>query len=168
MSLRLYDTRARAVRPFEPLQAGTVGVYVCGPTVQARPHVGHLRSTIIGAFLANLYKACGWEVISMNYLGDWGTQFGMLIQYLDEHPDAQWRHSDLAAGEVESGASTVSALDGLYRVARAQFDADEAFADRSRARVVALQAGDEATVARWREIERQQGGDPTSPVQGDG
>jgi cysteinyl-tRNA synthetase len=46
MSLRLYDTRARAVRPLEPLQAGTVGIYVCGPTVQARPHVGHLRSAV--------------------------------------------------------------------------------------------------------------------------
>ena len=55
-------------------------------------------------------------MIRQNHLGDWGTQFGMLIQYLDEHPEAQWRHSDLAAGEVESGASTVSALDGLYRV----------------------------------------------------
>ena len=91
-------------------------------------------------------------MIRQNHIGDWGTQFGMLIQYLDEHPDAQWRHSDLAAGEVESGASTVSALDGLYQVARAQFDADEAFADRARARVVALQAGDADTVALWREI----------------
>ena len=56
------------------------------------------------------------------------------------------------AGEVEPGASTVSALDGLYRVARTEFDADPAFADRARARVVALQAGDEATLGRWREI----------------
>ena len=56
------------------------------------------------------------------------------------------------SGEVDPGASTVSALDGLYRAARAEFDADPAFADRARARVVALQAGDEATLARWREI----------------
>ena len=115
-------------------------------------HVGHLRTTIIGDSLARVLGHLGATVIRQNHLGDWGTQFGMLIQYLDEHPDAQWRHSDLAAGEVEPGASTVSALDGLYRVARAEFDADEAFADRSRARVVALQAGDEATVQRWREI----------------
>ena len=57
-----------------------------------------------------------------------------------------------ASGEVEPGASTVSALDELYRAARAEFDADPAFADRARVRVVALQAGDEATLASWREI----------------
>src|SRR6185436_2481611 len=105
------------------------------------------RTTIIGDSLARVLGHLGATVIRQNHLGDWGTQFGMLIQYLDEHPDARWRHD-----QVQPGASTVSALDGLYRVARAEFDADEAFADRSRARVVALQAGDEATLARWREI----------------
>ena len=115
-------------------------------------HVGHLRTTIIGDSLARVLGHLGATVIRQNHLGDWGTQFGMLIQYLDEHPDARWRHSDLLAGEVEPGASTVSALDGLYRVARTEFDADPAFADRARARVVALQAGDEATLGRWREI----------------
>jgi arginyl-tRNA synthetase len=110
-------------------------------------HVGHLRTTIIGDCLARLLGFLGAEVIRQNHLGDWGTQFGMLIQYLDEHPAVVW-HKD----ELDSGASPVSALDALYREARAAFDADEAFADRARARVVALQAGDEATVARWREI----------------
>ena len=71
----------------------------------------------------------------------------MLIQYLDEHPEVTWHHDQLT-----EGISAVSALDSLYRAARAAFDADPAFAARARARVVALQAGDEATVARWRDI----------------
>jgi arginyl-tRNA synthetase len=135
-----------------PEQGSRVVVDYSAPNIAKEMHVGHLRTTIIGDSLARVLGHLGATVIRQNHLGDWGTQFGMLIQYLDEHPEARWRHSDLAPGEVESGASTVSALDGLYRVARAEFDADEAFADRSRARVVALQAGDEPTVQRWREI----------------
>jgi len=117
------------------------------PNIAKEMHVGHLRTTIIGDCLARVLGFLGAEVIRENHLGDWGTQFGMLIQYLDEHPDAAWHHDQLAAG-----TSTVSALDGLYRAARARFDADPAFADRSRERVVALQAGEPATVGRWREI----------------
>jgi arginyl-tRNA synthetase len=118
-----------------------------GPNIAKEMHVGHLRTTIIGDALARVLGFLGADVIRQNHVGDWGTQFGMLIQYLDEHPEASWRHDQL--GE---GTSTVSALDGLYRAARAAFDADAGFAGRARSRVVALQAGDEATIARWREI----------------
>lgn len=52
------------------------------PNIAKSFHVGHLRSTIIGAFLANLYKACGWEVVSLNYLGDWGTQVRTIILFI--------------------------------------------------------------------------------------
>jgi arginyl-tRNA synthetase len=113
-----------------------------GPNIAKEMHVGHLRTTIIGDGLARILGFLGGDVIRQNHLGDWGTQFGMLIQYLEEHPDNPWHHDDLAAG-----TTAVSALDALYRAARAAFDADEAFADRARARVVALQAGDEPTVA---------------------
>ncbi|MBF4999010.1 arginine--tRNA ligase [Nocardia sp. BSTN01] len=118
------------------------------PNIAKEMHVGHLRTTIIGDSLARVLEFLGAKVVRQNHLGDWGTQFGMLIQYLDEHPNARWRHEDLA----ERDGSSVSALDGLYKAARKEFDADSAFADRSRARVVALQAGDPATLARWREI----------------
>ncbi|WP_034271279.1 arginine--tRNA ligase [Haloechinothrix halophila] len=117
------------------------------PNIAKEMHVGHLRTTIIGDSLARVLGFLGAEVIRQNHLGDWGTQFGMLIQYLDEHPDATWRHD-----ELEPGTSAVSALDELYRAARQLFDSDSAFADRSRNRVVALQSGDPATIARWKEI----------------
>jgi len=117
------------------------------PNIAKEMHVGHLRTTIIGDCLARVLGFLGAEVIRQNHLGDWGTQFGMLIQYLDEHPEVTWHHDQLT-----EGTSTVSALDSFYRAARAAFDADPAFAARARARVVALQAGDEATVARWRDI----------------
>ena len=117
------------------------------PNIAKEMHVGHLRTTIIGDCLARVLGFLGAEVIRQNHLGDWGTQFGMLIQYLDEHPEVTWHHDQLT-----EGISAVSALDSLYRAARAAFDADSAFAARARARVVALQAGDEATVARWRDI----------------
>ena len=117
------------------------------PNIAKEMHVGHLRTTIIGDCLVRVLAFLGADVVRQNHLGDWGTQFGMLIQYFDEHPDTTWRHDQLA-----DDMSAVSALDGLYRAARAAFDSDSAFADRARARVVALQAGDEATIARWREI----------------
>jgi hypothetical protein len=117
------------------------------PNIAKEMHVGHLRTTIIGDALVRVLGFLGAEMIRHNHLGDWGTQFRMLIQYLDEHRDAVWHHEQLTAD-----TSTVSALNDLYKAARRQFDAEPAFAERARARVVALQAGDSATVARWREI----------------
>ncbi|TVT60869.1 arginine--tRNA ligase [Amycolatopsis rhizosphaerae] len=117
------------------------------PNIAKEMHVGHLRTTIIGDSLARVLGFLGAEVIRQNHLGDWGTQFGMLIQYLDEHPETAWHHDELSGG-----TSAVSALDELYKAARKEFDADPAFAERARARVVALQSGDPATLAKWKEI----------------
>ncbi len=130
-----------------PEQGRRTVVDYSGPNVAKEMHVGHLRTTIIGDCLVRVLGFLGAEVIRQNHLGDWGTQFGMLIQYLDDHPDATWHHDELS-----EGTSAVSALDDLYRAARAAFDADPAFADRARARVVALQTGDEDTIVRWKEI----------------
>lgn len=117
------------------------------PNIAKEMHVGHLRTTIIGDCLARVLDFLGAEVTRQNHLGDWGTQFGMLIQYLNEHPEATWHHAELTGN-----ASAVSALDELYKAARKQFDTDPAFADRSRARVVALQSGDPTTIAQWKDI----------------
>ena len=109
------------------------------PNIAKEMHVGHLRSTIIGDALVRILVHLGGTVVRRNHIGDWGTQFGMLIQYRIEHPEP--------AGDTAG----ISRLAALYRAAQAAFD-DAAFADRARWRVVALQAGDPATVAAWRDI----------------
>ncbi len=118
-----------------------------GPNIAKEMHVGHLRTTIIGDALARILDFLGAEVIRQNHLGDWGTQFGMLIQYIEEQPESGWRRE-----HIQSGSSTVSALDALYRAARKVFESDADFADRARGRVVALQSADPATLATWRDI----------------
>ena len=109
-----------------------------GPNVAKEMHVGHLRSTIIGDAVARVLEFLGHEVIRRNHVGDWGTQFGMLVEYLAD------QGIDASTGEFR-----VSDLNDLYRQARLAFDADVAFADRSRRRVVDLQAGDPDSRALW-------------------
>jgi arginyl-tRNA synthetase len=145
VAARLADDRLGVV---SPLVGQRTVVEYSSPNIAKEMHVGHLRTTIIGDALARVLEYLGAEVFRQNHLGDWGTQFGMLIQYIDDHPDAKWRAEDLPEGDL----GTVSALDGLYKLARAEFDADPEFADRARRRVVVLQSGDEATLAVWREL----------------
>ncbi|WP_433526622.1 arginine--tRNA ligase [Nocardia pseudovaccinii] len=144
VSARLADDRL-GVPDFE--RGRRTVIDYSAPNIAKEMHVGHLRTTIIGDCIARVLAFLGAAVIRQNHLGDWGTQFGMLIQYLDEHPGLLWRHNELSGD-----ASVVSALDGLYRAARTEFDGDPAFAQRARARVVALQSGDAPTLRRWREI----------------
>ena len=124
-----------------PLTGQRIVVDYSAPNIAKEMHVGHLRTTIIGDALARVLGFLGADIVRQNHLGDWGTQFGMLIQYLDEHPELPWRHAD-----------SVSVLDAVYRAARQQFDADADFAERARSRVVALQSGDAGTLAVWREL----------------
>jgi arginyl-tRNA synthetase len=109
------------------------------PNVAKEMHVGHLRSTIIGDALARLLEFAGHEVVRQNHIGDWGTPFGMLIEHL------------LDVGESGAQAS-MGELSDFYRAARAKFDGDPKFADRSRERVVLLQAGDARTLELWRQL----------------
>ena len=108
------------------------------PNVAKEMHVGHLRSTVIGDALARMYRFAGHQVIARNHVGDWGTNFGMLIEHL------------IDLGEHAAMASlSIGDLDSFYRAARAKFDADDAFKERSRNRVVSLQAGDPETRRLW-------------------
>lgn len=118
----------------------TVVVDYCGVNLAKEMHIGHLRSTIIGDSIARILAFRGDSVIRQNHTGDWGTQFGMLLEHLI---DTGWD----ADGEHQIGD-----LNDLYKQAKARFDADPAFADRSRARVVALQAGDEVALGLWRKL----------------
>ncbi len=106
-----------------------------GPNMAKQMHVGHLRSTIIGDTLANLLTFLGDEVIRQNHIGDWGTQFGMLIAYLEEF------------GKGSEG--TLKDLEQFYKDAKKRFDEDEIFADKAREYVVKLQSGDIHCLELW-------------------
>jgi arginyl-tRNA synthetase len=109
------------------------------PNVAKQMHVGHLRSTVIGDCLRRVITGVGHHVIAQNHIGDWGTQFGMLVEHiLDEGIDAS--------------SLTLPEADELYARASARFRADEDFAERARRRVVALQAGDEVTREIWHQL----------------
>ncbi|MFE7132900.1 arginine--tRNA ligase [Streptomyces sp. NPDC057638] len=130
--------------PYNP-SAGTTVIDYAQPNVAKEMHVGHLRSAVIGAAMVEILEFTGEKVIRRHHIGDWGTQFGMLIQYLLEHPH-ELDHKD---GERVSGEEAMSSLNRLYKASRALFDSDEEFKARSRDRVVALQSGDEETLALW-------------------
>jgi len=122
-----------------PLPHETAIVDYSSPNVAKQMHVGHLRTTIIGDCFVRVLRAVGTTVIAQNHMGDWGRQFGMLIEQIgDENLDLDTL--DLPGAEA------------LYLRANAHLDADPAFAERARARVVALQAGDEPTRAVWRRL----------------
>jgi arginyl-tRNA synthetase len=112
------------------------------PNVAKEMHVGHLRSTIIGDALGRILEVLGHEVVRQNHVGDWGTPFGMLIEHF----------VDLGQGEKGGADADVGELSAFYRNARVKFDQDPKFAERSRSRVVLLQAGDAHTLALWREL----------------
>ncbi|GAA0268480.1 arginine--tRNA ligase [Streptomyces polychromogenes] len=143
LSARAADDRLGV--PLSP-SAGTTVIDYAQPNVAKEMHVGHLRSAVIGAAMVEILEFTGEKVVRRHHIGDWGTQFGMLIQYLLEHPH-ELDHKD---GEGEaSGEEAMSNLNRLYKASRALFDSDEEFKTRARARVVDLQAGDEETLALW-------------------
>ena len=110
------------------------------PNVAREMHVGHLRSTVIGDALARILAFLGHDVVRHNHLGDWGTQFGMLIEHL---LDLGWERSE---------DHRIGDLNALYQAANSKFAADDDFAERARGRVVALQGGDATTLRVWREL----------------
>ena len=109
------------------------------PNVAKEMHVGHLRTTVVGDALARTLERLGHTVIRQNHVGDWGTNFGMLVEYLMEVGE-----DSAQAQLIETDPNT------FYQNARNRFEASEEWANRARARVVALQAGDAETLRVWR------------------
>ncbi|MEU5151582.1 arginine--tRNA ligase [Streptomyces yangpuensis] len=133
--------------PLNPA-AGTTVIDYAQPNVAKEMHVGHLRSAVIGAAMVEILEFTGEKVVRRHHIGDWGTQFGMLIQYLLEHPH-ELDHKSGDGDEQASGEEAMSNLNRLYKASRALFDSDEEFKTRARARVVDLQAGEPETLALW-------------------
>lgn len=121
-------------------QVQTIVVDYSAPNVAKEMHVGHLRSTIIGDASVRTLEFLGHKVIRANHVGDWGTQFGMLIAYLEKQQ------------QENAGEMALADLEGFYREAKKHFDEDEAFAERARSYVVKLQGGDEYFLQMWRKL----------------
>lgn len=119
----------------------TVVVDLSSPNLAKEMHVGHLRSTIIGDSVARVIEFLGHKVIRQNHMGDWGTQFGMLIAHLQDK---------LASDQVATTA--LSDLEDFYREAKIRFDEEEGFADRAREYVVKLQGGDKDCLTLWQQF----------------
>ena len=132
------DDHLGAERPAEPQ---TVVVDYSSPNLAKEMHVGHLRSTIIGDAISRVLEFLGHDVKRQNHVGDWGTQFGMLIAYLK-----QLLLSDPTGGHADS---ELSDLEDFYRKAKERFDGEPAFADAARQEVVNLQSGDQQTRDMW-------------------
>lgn len=119
-------------------QQQTIVVDYSAPNLAKEMHVGHLRSTIIGDSVAKTLEFLGHKVIRQNHMGDWGTQFGMLIAHLNDKLSAD--------GVAETALSD---LEDFYREAKVRFDNEDGFADRARENVVKLQSGDSECLSLW-------------------
>ena len=116
-----------------------IAVDYSSPNLAKEMHVGHLRGTIIGDAIVRILERHGHEVIRQNHVGDWGTQFGMLICYLQELKEATGDQYPAALTDLEK----------FYREAKSHFDVDNEFADRARQAVVDLQAGGSSSLKIW-------------------
>ncbi|KZV91017.1 hypothetical protein EXIGLDRAFT_616203, partial [Exidia glandulosa HHB12029] len=110
------------------------------PNIAKQFHVGHLRSTIIGAFLNNLYRACGWDVVSLNYLGDWGKQFGLIAVGFERYGNKEALEKD-----------AIKHLFDVYVKINKEAEADPAVHDAARAYFKRMEDGEEEALKHWRE-----------------
>lgn len=113
------------------------------PNVAKQLHVGHLRSTIIGDCLARLFEFLGCDVLRLNHIGDWGTQFGMLIAYMKQYEPM------VLSGEKKAD---LFSLEQWYKQSKKKFDEDELFKKEAHKEVVHLQGGNKENIQAWKKI----------------
>ena len=111
------------------------------PNIAKDMHVGHLRSTILGDCISRILEYCKHDVIRINHIGDWGTQFGMLLCYLKEMDSVPNRNP-----------LSIEDLTSLYRAAKVRFDEDPTFRLHSHQEVVNLQKGDPWELSVWKHL----------------
>ena len=133
---RVHTHGGRSPEPADTVD--TIVVDYSSPNLAKEMHVGHLRSTIIGDAVARILEYLGHRVIRQNHMGDWGTQFGMLIAELEEQ-----------VGEGERPELALKDLESFYQQAKSHFDQNPDFADKARTYVVRLQSGDNHCLALW-------------------
>jgi arginyl-tRNA synthetase len=120
------------------------------PNIAKEMHVGHLRSTIIGEAICRILEAAGHKCHRINHVGDWGTQFGMLIQYLrEEYPDVVVAASGESGSSAAAELPNITDLTAFYKNAKQRFDESEEFKTASQLNVVALQSGDAECRLIW-------------------
>ncbi len=117
------------------------------PNLAKEMHVGHLRSTIIGDAISRVLEFLGHHVIRQNHVGDWGTQFGMLLTYMGELQKESTANADGSKLEMQ-----LADLEKFYQAAKIRFDEDESFAKQARENVVKLQSGDEHFLKLWQQF----------------
>ena len=133
--------------PFPKVQQQVCLVDFSSPNIAKEMHVGHLRSTIIGESVCRILEAVGHTVHRVNHVGDWGTQFGMLIQYLREEYPAVANSS--SSDDQQSDLPNITDLTEFYKNAKARFDENPDFKKQSQTNVVQLQSGDPDCLRIW-------------------
>ncbi|RYY34133.1 arginine--tRNA ligase, partial [archaeon] len=141
MATRIAHVLLYKVRPGTPAKRHRVVMDYSSPNIAKEMHIGHLRSTIIGDTIAKILEFAGHDVLRVNHVGDWGTQFGMLIAHLK---DMQARGESIS---VDMGGLTA-----FYKAAKVRFDTEPEFKERAHKEVVALQAGDATNLELWRSM----------------
>ena len=131
----IWDSAHCGVLPID--KPSIVVVDYSSPNLAKEMHVGHLRSTIIGDALVQTMELKGYQVIRQNHIGDWGTQFGMLLAHFEDEK------------KIHTGTIQLNDLEAFYKAAKQRFDTEPTFAERAREQVVLLQSGDEHCLNLW-------------------